>query len=62
MALSDIGKRTVETHRHNMMTKLGIHSQADLIRYALQRDMLPSMESHNRESLSAVDDEDTDEE
>lgn len=27
---------TVHVHRHNMMAKLGIHKQADLIRYALK--------------------------
>jgi two-component system, NarL family, response regulator NreC len=32
-----ISPRTVETHRANLMRKLGLQSQADLIRYALQR-------------------------
>ncbi len=37
-----ISRRTVEVHRANMMRKLGLHTQADLIRYALQRGILPA--------------------
>jgi two-component system, NarL family, response regulator NreC len=36
-----ISPRTVETHRAHLMHKLGLHSQADLIRYALRRGILP---------------------
>jgi DNA-binding NarL/FixJ family response regulator len=36
-----ISPRTVETHRENMMRKLGLESQTDLIRYALRRGILP---------------------
>lgn len=36
-----ISQRTVEAHRANMMQKLGLHSQTDLIRYALQKGILP---------------------
>ena len=36
-----ISSRTVETHRANMMRKLDLHSQTDLIRYALQRGIIP---------------------
>jgi DNA-binding NarL/FixJ family response regulator len=36
-----ISPRTVETHRANVMRKLGLQNQADLIRYALQRGFLP---------------------
>jgi DNA-binding NarL/FixJ family response regulator len=36
-----ISRRTVEAHRANMMQKLGLHTQTDLIRYALQRATLP---------------------
>ena len=32
--------RTVESHRANLMRKLGIHTQAELIRYALDRGIL----------------------
>ncbi|MBI5961567.1 MAG: response regulator [Chloroflexi bacterium] len=32
-----ISRRTVETHRANLMRKLGLRTQADLVRYALQR-------------------------
>jgi DNA-binding NarL/FixJ family response regulator len=35
-----ISPRTVETHRANLMQKLGLHSQAELIRFALQRGIL----------------------
>jgi DNA-binding NarL/FixJ family response regulator len=36
-----ISPRTVETHRANVMHKLCLRSQTDLIRYALQRGILP---------------------
>jgi DNA-binding NarL/FixJ family response regulator len=36
-----ISRRTVEVHRASMMQKLGLHVQADLIRYAIQRGILP---------------------
>jgi len=32
--------RTVETHRHNIMKKLDIHSSAGLVRYALGHKIL----------------------
>ncbi len=37
-----ISPRTVETHRANLMGKLDLHSQTDLIRYALRRRILPT--------------------
>ena len=36
-----ISPRTVETHRANLMRKLGLESQTDLIRYALRRGIVP---------------------
>lgn len=36
-----ISPRTAELHRANMMNKLGLHNQASLIRYAIQRGILP---------------------
>jgi DNA-binding NarL/FixJ family response regulator len=36
-----ISRRTVETHRANAMRKLDLHTQTDLLRYALQRGILP---------------------
>jgi len=36
-----ISRRTVETHRANAMRKLGLRTQIDLLRYALQRGILP---------------------
>lgn len=36
-----ISPRTVEIHRANMMEKLSLRSQTDLIRYALKRGILP---------------------
>jgi DNA-binding NarL/FixJ family response regulator len=35
-----ISRRTVEVHRTNMMRKIGLRTQTDLIRYALQRGIL----------------------
>jgi two-component system, NarL family, response regulator NreC len=37
-----LSPRTVETHRANLMRKLGVRSQAELIRYALLRGILTS--------------------
>lgn len=36
-----ISPRTVETHRANMMRKLDLHNQTELIRYAIRRGILP---------------------
>jgi len=36
-----ISSRTAETHRSNLMHKLDLHTQADLIRYALRRGIIP---------------------
>jgi len=36
-----ISTRTVEKHRSNMMRKLGLGSQAEVIRYAFQRGLIP---------------------
>ena len=36
-----ISSRTVETHRANLMRKLSLRTQVDLIRYALRRGILP---------------------
>ena len=35
-----ISTRTAETHRSHVMHKLGLHTQADLIRYALRRGII----------------------
>jgi two-component system, NarL family, response regulator NreC len=39
-----ISGRTAETHKANLMRKLGLHTQTDLIKYALKRGMLPPEE------------------
>jgi DNA-binding NarL/FixJ family response regulator len=36
-----ISSRTVEMHRANLMRKLNLHTQTDLIRYALKRGIVP---------------------
>jgi DNA-binding CsgD family transcriptional regulator len=36
-----VGVRTVETHRAHLMRKLGLGNQSELVRYALQRGLLP---------------------
>lgn len=36
-----ISRRTVEAHRANMMQKLGLHTQTQLISYAIRRGILP---------------------
>jgi len=37
-----ISPRTAETHRSNLMRKLGLRTQSDLIRYAIRRGVLPT--------------------
>jgi len=37
-----ISPRTVEIHRANMMQKLALRNQTDLIRYALKQGILPN--------------------
>ena len=37
--------RTVETHRAKIMLKLGLHSLAELIHYAIRNDMISSKET-----------------
>lgn len=39
-----ISSRTVESHRANFMRKLGLNTHQDLIRYALQRGVIPKGE------------------
>lgn len=36
-----ISPRTAETHRHNLMQKLGLHSRTELVRFALKHGLLP---------------------
>jgi two-component system, NarL family, response regulator NreC len=36
-----VSPRTVETHRAHLMRKLGLRTQADLIRYTLRRGIIP---------------------
>jgi len=35
-----ISRRTVESHRARLFEKLGLHSQTDLVRYALRRGII----------------------
>jgi DNA-binding NarL/FixJ family response regulator len=37
-----ISQRTAEMHRANLMRKLGLRTQTDLVRYAMWRGILPS--------------------
>jgi DNA-binding NarL/FixJ family response regulator len=36
-----ISPRTIEVHRSNIMNKLGLHNQTELIRFAIKRGILP---------------------
>lgn len=46
-----ISPRTVETHRANLMRKLGLKNLAELIRYAVEREVLPP---ETRQALDAL--------
>ena len=46
-----ISRRTVEVHRSSMMQKLGLSTQTDLIRYALQHGILPADPDQSPNSL-----------
>jgi DNA-binding NarL/FixJ family response regulator len=39
--LLHISVRTVESHRANLLLKLGLHNQTELVRYAIQRGLIP---------------------
>jgi DNA-binding NarL/FixJ family response regulator len=43
-----ISIRTAETHRSRLLHKLGLHNQADLIRYAIKRGIIP-METESKQ-------------
>ncbi|MGH7325575.1 MAG: response regulator [Candidatus Rokuibacteriota bacterium] len=43
-----ISVRTAEVHRARVLERLGVHSQADLIRYALARGIIPPPEPMSR--------------
>jgi DNA-binding NarL/FixJ family response regulator len=45
-----VSPRTAETHRANLMRKLGLNTQTDLIRYAMQRGILPTEASPKSKS------------
>jgi DNA-binding CsgD family transcriptional regulator len=36
----DIGVKTAETHRSNIMRKLGIHTVSELVRFAVKHHMI----------------------
>jgi len=47
----NVGTKTVDTHKYNLMTKLDIHNAAGLIRYAIQNKVvftLPTLKSSER--------------
>jgi two-component system response regulator NreC len=46
-----ISRRTVEVHRSSMMQKLGLSTQTDLIRYALQHGILPADPDQSQNNL-----------
>jgi DNA-binding NarL/FixJ family response regulator len=39
-AALDLSPRTVETHKYDMMEALGVHSTAELVRYAIEHRLL----------------------
>lgn len=47
-----ISARTAETHRANGMRKLGLHGTTEVVRYALQRGLLPLDIGHGKGRLS----------
>lgn len=44
-----ISVRTVETHRGNILAKLGLRSQTDMVHYALQRGLVQSKPRYRKE-------------
>ena len=39
-ALLDVGVSTVETHRANLMQKLGLHNTAEIVLYAVRKSLV----------------------
>jgi len=39
-----ISPRTVETHRANLMKKIGVRNQKEMVRFAVKRNMIPDTE------------------
>lgn len=39
-----ISERTVQTHRRNMMLKIGVHNSTGLVKYAVDRDLFKDLE------------------
>jgi two-component system response regulator NreC len=51
----NVGAKTVDTHKYNLMTKLDIHNAAGLIRYAIQYKVvitLPTLKTSEKSSSS----------
>jgi DNA-binding NarL/FixJ family response regulator len=40
-ATLDLSTRTVETHKYELMRVLDVHSTAELVRYAIERRLIP---------------------
>jgi DNA-binding NarL/FixJ family response regulator len=39
-ALLDLGVSTIETHRSNLMQKLGLHNTAEIVLYAVRKSLV----------------------
>lgn len=52
-AIMGIAPKTANNHRSNMMSKLGLHNTADLVRYAARKGLLP--DEHPMSGLTGAD-------
>jgi len=43
--LLDLSVKTAETHRSNIMSKLGLHSVSELVLYAVRNNIVQALES-----------------
>jgi len=50
----NVGVKTVDTHKYNLMTKLDIHNAAGLTRYAIQNKVVSALPTLKNSEKSPV--------
>ena len=58
-SILQLSVKTAETHRSNIMGKLGLHSVSELVLYAVRNNIVQAVNSHDLPSETAAHDEPT---